>query len=290
MRAYHPDRHNQQGFTLIEIAVVLVIIGLLAGGGVSLMRVLTERKARNEALSYLKDTQFALIGYAERTGRLPWADNDGDGTENSGVNNGTLPYYTLQVAPRDTYKRVLRYALNPNLGTSRSLSCSALRAGLTGTPLVVDADGATALFPVAAIIVSAGSMDSDRDGNVFDRLAAGVHQGDNTDGQPNYLKHPPVVGFDDLVIYIGANELYTYLCEYSSLAVNNNSASAVYVYETGQSTDLGIVPAGGSRSFNVLSSSSVELRSGPGGSGTIVSTTPPTPIALAGRGVTITLP
>jgi len=290
MRAYHPDRHNQQGFTLIEIAVVLVIIGLLAGGGVSLMRVLTERKARNEALSYLKDTQFALIGYAERTGRLPWADNDGDGTENSGVNNGTLPYYTLQVAPRDTYKRVLRYALNPNLGTSRSLSCSALRAGLTGTPLVVDADGATALFPVAAIIVSAGSMDSDRDGNVFDRLAAGVHQGDNTDGQPNYLKHPPVVGFDDLVIYIGANELYTYLCEYSSLAVNNNSASAVYVYETGQSTDLGSVPAGGSRSFNVLSSSSVELRSGPGGSGTIVSTTPPTPIALAGRGVTITLP
>jgi prepilin-type N-terminal cleavage/methylation domain-containing protein len=290
MRAYHPERHNQQGFTLIEIAVVLVIIGLLAGGGVSLMRVLTERKARNEALSYLKDTQFALIGYAERTGRLPWADNNGDGTENSGVNNGTLPYYTLQVAPRDTYKRVLRYALNPNLGTSRSLSCSALRAGLTGAPLVVDADGATAPFPVAAIIVSAGPMDSDRDGNVFDRLAAGTHQGNNTDGQPNYLKHPPVVGFDDLVIYIGPNELYTYLCEYSSLAVNNNSASAVYVYETGQSTDLGSVPAGGSRSFNVLSSSSVELRSGPGGSGTIVSTTPPTPIALAGRGVTITLP
>jgi prepilin-type N-terminal cleavage/methylation domain-containing protein len=290
MRAYHPERHNQQGFTLIEIAVVLVIIGLLAGGGVSLMRVLTERKARNEALSYLKDTQFALIGYAERTGRLPWADNDGDGTENSGVNNGTLPYYTLQVAPRDTYKRVLRYALNPNLGTSRSLSCSALRAGLTGAPLVVDADGATAPFPVAAIIVSAGPMDSDIDGNVFDRLAAGTHQGDNTDGQPNYLKNPPVAGFDDLGIYIGANELYTYLCEYSSLAVNNHSASAVYVYETGQSTDLGSVPAGGSGSFNVLSSSSVELRNGPGGSGTIVSSTPRTPIVLAGRGVTITLP
>jgi hypothetical protein len=155
---------------------------------------------------------------------------------------------------------------------------------------VVDADGATTPFPVAAIIVSAGPMDSDRDGNVFDRLATGTHQGNNTNGQPNYLKHPPVAGFDDLVIYIGPNELYTYLCEYSSLAVNNNSASAVYVYETGQSTDLGSVPAGGSRSFNVLSSSSVELRSGPGGSGTIVSTTPPTPIALAGRGVTIALP
>jgi prepilin-type N-terminal cleavage/methylation domain-containing protein len=290
MRAYQPKRHNQQGFTLIEIAVVLVIIGILAGGGVSLMRVLTERKARNETLSYLKDTQLALIGYAERNGRLPWADNDGDGVENSGVTSGAFPYYTLQVTPRDTYKRVLRYAINPNLGTSRPLSCSALRAGLSGMPIVVDADGAAAPFPVAAIIVSAGSMDSDGDGNVFDRLTAGTHQGDNTDGQPNFLKHPPVAGFDDLVLYIGANEFYTYLCEYSSLAVNNHSASAVYVYESGQGTDLGSVPAGGSRSYNVLSSSSVELRSSPGGSGAIVPSTPPTPIALVGRGVTITLP
>ncbi|HWR90943.1 MAG TPA: type II secretion system protein, partial [Desulfobacterales bacterium] len=55
-RAGSGGRGDQRGFTLIEIAVVMVIIGLLAGGGVSLMRMLTERKARNDALAYLKET------------------------------------------------------------------------------------------------------------------------------------------------------------------------------------------------------------------------------------------
>jgi len=42
--------------------------------------------------------------------------------------------------------------------------------------------------------------------------------------------------------------------------------------------------------YTVLSGSRLELRSGSGGSGSLVASNPPTPIALAGRGVTITLP
>lgn len=283
-------RVDQSGFTLLEIAIVMVIIGLLAGGGVSLMRMLTERKARTETLTYLKDAQTALIAHAERTGRLPWADSDGDGLENNGVTAGTLPYRALQAAPTDAYKRTLRYALNANLGTNRAISCSALRSGLTTAPQVVDADGSGAAFPIAAILISAGPMDADSDGNVFDDLAAGTHQGDNTDGNPNYLRHPPVAGFDDLVVYLGGNELYSCACEYLSLAVNNHGASVVYVFDTNQGTDLGSLAAGGSGVYTVLSGSRLELRSGAGGGGALVASNPPTPIALAGRGVTITLP
>jgi prepilin-type N-terminal cleavage/methylation domain-containing protein len=281
---------DQLGFTLIEIAVVMVIIGLLAVGGVSLMRLLTERKARNEALAYLKETQTALIGFAERTGRLPYADGDGDGLENNGATAGALPYRTLQLGPADPYKRPLHYALNPNLGTSRTASCAALRTGLTGAPQAVDADGAPAAFPTAAVLVSAGPMDADGDGNVFDDLAVGTHQGDNTDGTPNYLRHPPVAGFDDLVVYLGGNELYSSLCEYLSLAVNNHSGSLVYVYDVNQGSDLGSLTTGNSTVYTVLSGSRLELRSGSGGGGSLVSSNPPTPIALAGRGLTITLP
>lgn len=267
----------------------MVIIGLLAGGGVSLMRMLTERKARNEALAYLKETHTALLGFAERTGRLPYADSDGDGVENNGVYSGALPYRSLQVAPTDPYKRPLRYALNPNLGANRASACSALRAGLTGAPQIVDADGTPAAFSIAALLVSAGPMDADGDGNVFDDLAVGTHQGDNTDGTPNYLRHPPVAGFDDLLAYLGGNELYACLCEYLSLAVNNHSGSLVYVYDANQGSDLGSLAAGSSNVYSVLSGSRLELRSGSGG-GTPVASNPPTPIALAGRGVTITLP
>ena len=282
---------DQRGFTLLEIAVVMVIIGLLAGGGVSLMRALTERKARNEALSYLKDNQTNLLSFAERTGRLPYADSDGDGLEDSGVASGTLPYRTLLTAPADAYKRPLRYAINPNLGVSRAAACAALRTGLSGAPQVVDADGgATAAFSIAAVLVSAGPMDADGDGNVFDDLAAGTHQGDNTDGVPNYLRHPPVAGFDDLVAYLGGNELYGSLCEYLSLAVNNHSGSTVYVHDVGRGSDLGSLASGGSSVYTVLSGSLLTLCSNSGGCGTPVASNPPTPIALAGRGVTITLP
>ena len=283
-------RSDQRGFTLLEIAIVMVIIGLLAGGGVSLMRALTERKARNEALSYLKDTQTSLISFAERTGRLPYADSDGDGLENSGIASGTLPYRTLLIAPTDAYKRPLRYAINPNLGTSRTAACSALRAGLAGAPQMVDADGSPLSFPIAAVLVSAGPMDADGDGNMFDNLAAGSHQGDNTDGTPNYLRHPPVAGFDDLVAYLGGNELYSSLCEYLSLAVNNHSGSVVYVYDVNQGSDLGSLSANSSSVYTVLSGSLLVLCGSSGGCASPVASNPPTPIALAGRGLTITLP
>jgi len=281
---------DRRGFTLIEIAVVMVIIGILAGGGVSFMRVLTERKARNEALSYLKDTHTSLIAFVERTGRLPYSDSDGDGLENSGIASGTLPYRTLLTAPSDAYKRPLRYAINSNLGTNRVSACAALRTGLTGAPLLVDADGTPASLPVAGVLISAGPMDADGDGNVFDDLAAGAHQGDNTDGTSNYLRHPSAAGFDDLVVYLGGNELYGSLCEYLSLAVNNHGGSAVYVYDAHQGTDLGSVAAGGSSVYTVLSGSLLVLCGNAGGCATPAASNPPTPIALAGRGLTITLP
>lgn len=281
---------DQLGFTLIEIALVMVIIGLLTGGGVSLMRSLTERKARNETVAYLKDVRLALVGYAEKTGRLPWADGDGDGVENAGIAAGFLPYWTLQVPPKDAYSRNLRYAVNAQLGSDRPSSCAALHSGLSGTPQLVDADGASASLPIASVLVSAGPMDADGDANVFDRLAAGVHQGDNTDGTPNYLRHPPTTGFDDLAVYITGNELYGYVCEYLSVAVNNHSGATVYVHDAGRGVDLAGLPASGSGVFALLSGSNLELRSGAGGAGAIVTSTPPTPIALAGRGVTITLP
>jgi prepilin-type N-terminal cleavage/methylation domain-containing protein len=40
-------RHNQSGFALIEIAVVLVIIGLLLGGVLKGQELITQAKIRN---------------------------------------------------------------------------------------------------------------------------------------------------------------------------------------------------------------------------------------------------
>ncbi|MFZ0131441.1 MAG: prepilin-type N-terminal cleavage/methylation domain-containing protein [Desulfobacterales bacterium] len=281
---------QQRGFSLIEIAIVMVIIGLLAGGGISVMGILTQRKARNETIDYLKQAEAALVSFAGINGRLPWADTSANGNENSGASAGTLPYQTLKLLPTDPNKRSLKYALNGNLGTDRATSCTALRVGLAGGPAVVDGDGAAIPVQVAAVLVSAGVRDADGDGNIFDRIGTGTHQGDNTDGSPNYLRYPPIDVFDDLVVYLGENLLYGEICEYLALAVNNNSAGTVYVHNRTQGSDLGLLASGTVGTYSILSGTQIDIRSGAGGGGAIVPSSPPTPLALAGRGFTINLP
>jgi prepilin-type N-terminal cleavage/methylation domain-containing protein len=282
---------NKHGFTLIEIAIVMVIIGLLAGGGVSIMGMLTQRKARNETIDYLKETKEALISYANINGKLPWADTDGDGNQNNNATSGTLPYLDLQVRPSDPYKRVLRYGINSNLGTDRPTTCNALKAGLSSGPRVVDGDGAATSLYIAAILISSGPMDLDSDGNVFDAITSGSHQGDNTDGTPNYIRHTPIDTFDDLVVYIGGNELYGNLCEYLTLAVNNGTGEpTAYVRDTNQGIDLGSIGGGGSALYEIISGTRIEIWSSAGGGGGIIPSDPPTPISLAGNGFTITIP
>jgi prepilin-type N-terminal cleavage/methylation domain-containing protein len=282
--------NGDKGFTLIELAIAMVIIGLLAGGGVSIMGSLTKRKARNETIDYLNQTKAALINYADINGTLPWADTNGNGGENAGSASGTLPYLDLKIRPADPHRRVIKYALNSSLGTNRSATCSALRGGLTGAPEVVDSDGSTVSFAVAAIVVSAGPMDADADGSAFDDIATGTHLGDNTDGTPNYIRHSPVAAFDDLVLYIGENELFGWLCEYLVLAVNNNSSSTVYVYNRTQATDLGSIAAGSSNTYDIISGTQIEIWNSAGGVGAMVDSTPPIPIMLAGNGLTINVP
>jgi prepilin-type N-terminal cleavage/methylation domain-containing protein len=282
---------NKNGFTLIEIAIVMVIIGLLAGGGVSIMGMLTQRKARNETIDYLKETKEALISYASINGKLPWADTDGDGNGNVNATSGTLPYLDLKVRPSDPYKRVLRYEINSNLGTDRPTTCSALKAGLSSGPRLVDGDGAASSFYIAAILISSGPMDLDSDGNVFDAINSGSHQGDNTDGTPNYIRYPPIDTFDDLVVYIGGNELYGNLCEYLTLAVNNGPGQpTAYVRDANRGIDLGNIGGGGSALYEIISGTRIEIRSSAGGGGSIIPSDPGTPIYLAGNGYTITIP
>jgi prepilin-type N-terminal cleavage/methylation domain-containing protein len=279
---------NQKGFTLLEIAIVMVIIGLLTGGGVSLMKILTERKARNETVDYLQQARSSLTSFAASQGRLPWADSNGDGLENNGSANGTLPYLTLQMTPADAYRGVLRYELNGNLATSRAATCAALKSGLTVRPLVVDGDGAGNAFNVALVLVSAGPMDADNDGNRLDAYNSGTHQGNNVSGLPNYLRHSPTETFDDLTAYLGGNELFGQVCEYLSLAVNNTSGSTVYVRDVNQGQDLGSVADADSALYTIISGTRIEVRTAANNGGSIVSTsTPPTPLVLAGTGATI---
>ncbi|MBF0582691.1 MAG: hypothetical protein HQL80_00505 [Magnetococcales bacterium] len=85
------------GFTLLEIALVLLIVSLLLVSGIASLSSQRENSQREKVQLYLEGMREALIGYAVRNGRLPCPDTDFDGFGNvtAGVCDaliGTLPW------------------------------------------------------------------------------------------------------------------------------------------------------------------------------------------------------
>lgn len=66
------NRFNlQRGFTLAELTVVLIIVGLLLGGMLIPLGAQTDIRYRSDTAKALTDIREALIGYAIVNGRLP---------------------------------------------------------------------------------------------------------------------------------------------------------------------------------------------------------------------------
>ena len=67
-------KRNQSGFTLIEIAIVLVIIGLLLGGVLKGQELINSAKVKNLATDF-KNIPVFIYGYQDKFKALPGDDN-----------------------------------------------------------------------------------------------------------------------------------------------------------------------------------------------------------------------
>lgn len=68
-----PSPRRSRGFTLIEVAIVLVIIGLLLGGILKAQELITQGQIRSVATE-LQATQIAYLVYTDRYRALPGDD------------------------------------------------------------------------------------------------------------------------------------------------------------------------------------------------------------------------
>ncbi len=164
---------RQRGFTLVELAVVLVIVGLLTGGGLAAFTAAAEQRLRREQAQQLAQVRSALYGFALRHGRLPCADRDDppDGVEDyvgpdcaPGADAGALPWATLGVARSDAWGNPLYYSVTarprgsiadyadaPATGADASFDLSA-RANRR----IADGAGDTIAQEIPAVVVSFG--------------------------------------------------------------------------------------------------------------------------------------
>ena len=83
-----------RGFTLIEMAMVLLIVALLLGGGLAVLTAQIEQQRFKDTERILADAREALIGYAAANGRLPCSATAASNGVESPLGGGvcTLPY------------------------------------------------------------------------------------------------------------------------------------------------------------------------------------------------------
>lgn len=82
-------KRNQSGFTLIEIAIVLVIIGLLLGGVLKGQELINSAKVKNLANDF-KNIPVFIYGYQDKFKALP-GDDDAVTTNVTGATLATTP-------------------------------------------------------------------------------------------------------------------------------------------------------------------------------------------------------
>jgi len=85
---------KQAGFTLIELAIVLVIIGLLLGGVLKGQELINSAKVKNMASDF-KNTQVYIYGYQDKFKALPGDDHAaaahvGGTAATTGTQNGVI--------------------------------------------------------------------------------------------------------------------------------------------------------------------------------------------------------
>lgn len=81
---------NRSGFTLVEIAIVLVIIGLLLGGVLKGQELIHSAKAKNFAQDFRQVPLF-IYGYQDKYKALPGDDRGVDGTANGRFGTAGTP-------------------------------------------------------------------------------------------------------------------------------------------------------------------------------------------------------
>ena len=222
----------QSGFSLIELAVVLVIVGILLGSILGTVGARIDNTRRVETQDALDEIRLSLYGFAlsQSPVRLPCPDTDNDGLEDlAGAScatltaPGNLPWRTLGIVRGDAWSSTYSYWVADEYSNTAGFS---LATDATGVAEIQDS---TAAPPppvnvisdnVAAVVFSHGKNSfGSIDVNNIARPAvpAGAAYNDERENLDNDAA-PPVLFISRPVASEGAatayDDILTWISEY----------------------------------------------------------------------------
>jgi len=220
---------RQKGFTLIELAIVLIIIGVLLGSFMGTLGSRIDNTKRAETRDDLDNIKLSLYGFAmsQSPVRLPCPDTTNDGKENLVTGScanltspGNLPWRTLGISRGDVWASNYSYWVADEYSNAAGF---VLATDAVGVGEIDDSAGGNTISEnVAAVIFSHGknlygSID------VYNELRPGVPAGAAYDDERENLDNDAVApvlfisrpvadeaaatAYDDILIWIPEFEL-----------------------------------------------------------------------------------
>ncbi len=216
----------QNGFTLTELAIVLVIVGLLIGGMLVPLSTQRDIQSANETNRQLAETKEALLGFAAVNCRLPCPASPtiATGAANAGVEyasnatgcntsaEGVLPWATLGIPETDSWGRRLTYRVTPDF--AKTATCAGGNAAFQldtngNISVLATSGGASVATQLPVVLMSHGR-------NGFGAYLPGGNQlgaspdadeQENTDSDASFVSKTHTPTFDDIVDWLSPNIL-----------------------------------------------------------------------------------
>lgn len=240
--------YNQKGFTLVELAIVLVIIGVLLGGFVGTLASRIEKTRYDETRAELEDIKAALMAYAFSAGvgntNLPCpddpSDTDADGLSNgdgeseagctnaAGTDTGSVPWVTLGLGVADAWNNRYEYWVDEDFADAPFILTTNSGAANKINTRRIDGTVADVLLAnnIVAVIYSRGKngfggVGVDTSFKSAIPATGHVDEVENANGDGVFISRLPTyeddttnVGtFDDIVIWISEYELKAKMVE-----------------------------------------------------------------------------
>lgn len=220
------------GFTLVEIAIVLLILGLLLGGMLMPLSKQMEQRRIEQTQKSLDEINQALMGFAIANGYLPCPADPtvasgaaGAGQARArtasactGGNHGVLPWATLGVNETDAWGNRYTYRVTAIFAdTTDGTPCGTPRAGVSfelcsaGDANIRATSGGTTLATgIPAVVVSHGKNGAGayNTSGIQLTVSADADEAENSDADAEFVNKTNTNTYDDIVAWTIPNTLF----------------------------------------------------------------------------------